>query len=141
MKGWYIPTSPDQPFGESTAFFASFWPFCSSYLTERFGDDWCLSAEQSLNLHVGDRVVPRQVIGAIREWNQQCCEPSARHFNLSLRASIPNAAQVEEKDGIRLFALPSALVNCSPGYFRQYATNARAALASISSASDLWVSF
>ena len=27
MKGWYIPTRPDEQAGESTAWYASYWPF------------------------------------------------------------------------------------------------------------------
>ena len=53
MKGWYIPSRPDEVVGESTAWYASFWNFCTLYLDERFGADWCLSPEQSLLLHAG----------------------------------------------------------------------------------------
>ncbi|PCK07433.1 MAG: cell filamentation protein Fic, partial [Alteromonadaceae bacterium] len=62
MKGWYIPSRPDERVGESTAWYASFWRFCAQYLTERFGEDWSLSPEQSLMLHAGDTTVPRQVL-------------------------------------------------------------------------------
>ncbi len=41
MKGWYITSRPDEVAGESTAWYASFWDFCASYLDERFGVDWC----------------------------------------------------------------------------------------------------
>ncbi|HTW74288.1 MAG TPA: hypothetical protein VMD56_05130, partial [Steroidobacteraceae bacterium] len=50
MKGWYTPHRPDEPEGESTGWYASFWAFSAEYLTGRFGEDWCLSPEQSLNL-------------------------------------------------------------------------------------------
>jgi len=42
MKGWYIPSRPDEAAGESTAWYASFWGFCSDYLNSRFKDKWCL---------------------------------------------------------------------------------------------------
>ena len=29
MKGWYIPVRPEEPTGESTAWYALFWGFCS----------------------------------------------------------------------------------------------------------------
>ena len=32
MKGWYIPARPDEPTGESTAWYASFWAFAAVYL-------------------------------------------------------------------------------------------------------------
>ncbi len=51
MKGWYVPSRPDDPDGESTSWYASFWDFSAAYLSERFGDEWCLSPEQSIGLH------------------------------------------------------------------------------------------
>ena len=43
MKGWYVPSRPDEPEGERTSWYASFWSFSAAYLNERFGDEWCLS--------------------------------------------------------------------------------------------------
>lgn len=51
INGWYVPTRPDQPLGESTAWYASFWQFCAAYLNHLKGQDWCLSPEQSIALH------------------------------------------------------------------------------------------
>ena len=63
MKGWYIPARPDGTAAEeSTQWYASFWDFCAAYLTERFGEDWCLGAEHSIALHTGDWNVPRQLL-------------------------------------------------------------------------------
>ena len=53
MKGWYIPVHPNEFTGESSAWYASFWGFCATYLKERFGENWSLAPEQSLLLHVG----------------------------------------------------------------------------------------
>src|SRR5437870_1225141 len=50
IKGWYLPSKPDEPQGESTTWYASFWEFCSAYLNKRFHEKWCLSPEQSLSL-------------------------------------------------------------------------------------------
>ena len=60
MKGWYVSASPHDDRGETTAWYASFWDFCASYLTERFGDAWCIGPERSLSLHAGNRAVPPQ---------------------------------------------------------------------------------
>ena len=54
MKGWYIPSRPDENAGESTAWYTSFWGFCAQYLSDRFGTDWSLSPEQSLIIHAGN---------------------------------------------------------------------------------------
>src|SRR5215467_12333094 len=51
MKGWYIPSRPDDGKGESTAWYASFWRFAAAYLEHRFHKNWSLSPEQSLSIH------------------------------------------------------------------------------------------
>jgi hypothetical protein len=53
LKGWLIPSRPDEMKGESTAWYASYWQFCAVYLRERFGTQWSLSPEQSLSIHAG----------------------------------------------------------------------------------------
>src|ERR1700681_4057710 len=53
IKGWFIPSRPDEVKGESTPWYASFWRFSAIYLEQRFGKNWCLSPEQSLSLHGG----------------------------------------------------------------------------------------
>ena len=58
MKGWYISSGQDESAGESTAWYASFWEFCAAYLGYRMGEDWCLSPEQSLSIHVVNRLFP-----------------------------------------------------------------------------------
>jgi hypothetical protein len=32
MRGWYIPSSPEEKAGDSTSWYASFWGFCGAYL-------------------------------------------------------------------------------------------------------------
>jgi hypothetical protein len=54
IKGWYIPTRPDEHLGESTAWYAAFWPFAAAYLESRFGRNWSLSPDQSISLHGGN---------------------------------------------------------------------------------------
>lgn len=51
IKGWYISTPHEEQEGDSTSWFTSFWEFCSRYLEDRYGEDYCISAEQSLMLH------------------------------------------------------------------------------------------
>jgi len=55
------------------------------------------------------------------------------------RAALPEAGQITEKDGMRLFSVPAGLVSCGPGFFRQNATDARTALAMVRNASDVLV--
>ena len=137
MKGWYIPSRPDEVKGESTAWYASFWRFSSVYLEERFGHNWCLSPEQSLSLQAGNWTVPRQlVVRSPKARNKVTGLPHGTSL-LDLRAALPAAGDAEEKEGLRVFSLESALIECSPSYFSRNATDVRAALATIRDASGL----
>jgi hypothetical protein len=56
---------------------------------------------------------------------------------LDLRAALPAAGDREEKEGLRIFSLESALIACSPNYFSSHSTDVRAVLAMIRDASGL----
>lgn len=137
MKGWYIPVRPDSPAGESTDWYASFWPFCAAYLSERFGEDWCLGAEHSIALHTGNWNVPRQLlVRATRGGNK----PTGLLHDTSIfdmRLEVPPAGDVQTMDGMRFMRLPAALIACAPGHFAAQPVEMRAALAMIADASDV----
>jgi hypothetical protein len=137
IKGWYIPSRPDAAKGESTAWYASFWRFCAVYLGERFGTDWCLSPEQSLSMHGGSRRVPKQlVVRSPRARNKVTKLPHGTSL-LDLRAALPASGDRQEKEGMAIFSVESALIACSPGYFFSHATDVRAAMAMIRDSSSL----
>ena len=137
MKGWYIPARPDGDGEESTAWYSSFWDFCAAYLNERFGTEWSLSPEQSLSLHAGNRAVPHQLVVRSPKARNRATPLPHETSLLDVRAALPAEGHREEKEGLRLFSLPAALIACSPRYFPQKATDARAALAMVRDASDV----
>jgi Fic/DOC family len=137
MKGWYIPARSDERPGDSTAWYASFWDFCTAYLRVRFGKDWCLSPEQSLSLHGGNLTVPRQLLVRTPKGGNK---PTALLHGTSIfdmRLNMPQERDVIEQHGLRLFSLPAALIEASPAFFAQNTTDARTALATITDASDV----
>lgn len=137
MKGWYIPARPDEPAGESTSWYASFWGFCAAYLGERFGSAWCLSPEQSLSLHTGNWSVPRQLLVRAPKGGNK---PTGLLFDTSifdLRLELPARQDMEVKDGLRIFTLPAALIACPPSHFKARPVEMRTALAMVQDASDL----
>jgi hypothetical protein len=137
MKGWYIPSRPDEAAGESAAWYASFWNFCATYLRHRFDTNWCLSPEQSLSLHSGNRVVPRQLLVRSPKARNRITKLPHDTSLFDIRASMPTAEDVLEIQGLRVFSLPAALVACSPGFFAHNQIDARAALAMVRDSSDL----
>ena len=137
MKGWYIPSRPDEPAGESTSWYASFWAFCSSYLESRFEDDWCVSPEQSISLHTGNWTVPRQLLVRSPRGNNKPTGLMHGTSIFDIRLDLPSAADREVKDGVRVYKLAAALLGCSQAHFAARPTEMRAALAMVQDASDL----
>ena len=137
MKGWYIPSRPDEIAGESTAWYASFWNFCASYLNARFSTAWCLSPEQSLLLHAGNRTVPCQLLVRSPKGDNKITELPHGTSLLTVRYSMPDRQDIEAVKGLRLYALITALIDCSPGLFQQNPTDIRTALSTISDASEI----
>ncbi len=137
MKGWYIAARPDEPVGESTSWYASFWGFCAAYLNERFDDDWCLSPEQSLSIHTGNRNVPKQLLIRTPKAGNK---PTDLLFGTSifdLRLELPAIEDREIQGGLQVFKLPAALIGCSASHFTACPIEMRAALAMVRDTSDV----
>jgi len=137
MKGWYIASHPDETPGDSTAWYASFWDFCAAYLSDRFGEQWCLSPEHSLSLHGGNRGVPAQLlVRAPKGGNKPTPLPHATSL-FDMRAAMPPRREIVQRDGLRLFSVPAALIAVSQQFFQRASTDVRAAMATIEGASDV----
>lgn len=137
VKGWYIPSKPDEQKGESTAWYSSFWNFCVSYLNERFGNEWSLSPEQSLLLHAENWTVPQQLlVRTPKGTNRNMALPHNTSL-FQLRLNLPPSQDIDIKDGLRLYALTPALIHCSAKFFSQYPIETRAILSMYKNASDI----
>ncbi|MBF0469996.1 MAG: Fic family protein [Gammaproteobacteria bacterium] len=137
IKGWSIPARPDETIGESTAWYASYWQFCATYLQQRFGMDWCLSPEQSLSLHAENWTVPGQLLVRSPKGHNNVTGLPHDISLLDVQGTIPDKKEIEDKNGLRLYSLPAALIACAPGHFRQNATDIRAALSMVRDASEV----
>jgi hypothetical protein len=62
MRGWYMLVRPDTAAGDTSAWYANFWDFVRVYLSHRFGEEYCLTAASSLDLHTENPTIPKQVI-------------------------------------------------------------------------------
>lgn len=137
IKGWYITSRPDETIGESTAWYTSFWGFCAQYLSARFGEDWSLSPEQSLQLHAGDTTVPVQLlVRAPKAGNMKTDFPHKTSI-FETRATYARGDALIVKDGLRLFSMEEALILVPENFFKQNATEARTILAIMPDASAL----
>ncbi|MFH0727758.1 MAG: Fic family protein [Pseudomonadota bacterium] len=137
IKGWYIPARPDETAGESTAWYSSFWDFWPTYLRERFHAAWCLSPEQSLLIHSGNRTIPRQLLVRTPRGGNKITRLPHDTSLFDVRAAMPEDKDIIEIEGLRLYTLPAALLECAPGFYRHQSTEARTALAMVRDASDI----
>jgi fido (protein-threonine AMPylation protein) len=137
IKGWYISSRPEEQVGDSTSWYTSFWYFVSVYFNERFGEEWCLSSEQSLAIYSGNMSVPKQLlVKSPKSQNNIIALLHGTSF-FDMASSIPSKDEIIKKDGINLYSLSAALINSSPYFFSQYPTDARAALSIVKDSSEI----
>lgn len=137
IKGWYIAVRPDVIEGDTTSWYTSFWHFASKYLKERFGKNWCLSPEQSLLIHSGNFTVPKQLLVRSPKASNNKIDLIHGTSFFDFTSSIPSYDDIEEKNGIQIFSLSSAMLACSSSFFSQYPTDARTALSMIKDSSEI----
>ncbi|MFO7748459.1 MAG: Fic family protein [Desulfobacteraceae bacterium] len=137
MKGWYIPAHPEEPTGESTAWYASFWGFCADYLKSRFDNQWCLSPEHSLSIHSGNWNVPGQLLVRTPKGGNKPKSLLHETSIMDVRLKLPDKNDMEIKENLRIMTLPASLISCVPGYYLNNVIEARAALTMISDASEI----
>lgn len=120
IRGWYLldadMSNPDS--GTSVLWHESYWAFIDQYLKEHLGDDYIVSAEQSLDLHTGCNVLPAQLlIGNTRKVNRVIQLPRSLSLSLFTATQTPQAPPLHE--GVRIHSLESALLKVGPAYYRR----------------------
>lgn len=138
MKGWLISSSPGARTGDSTPWYASFWEFCARYCTERFGDQWYFSAEESLWLHGEKTVIPEQIV---------VCSPKATNHLMTLLygtslydlrvPEMPPPENLVMRDGLRLYSSAASLVGVAESFFTRNPVESQVVLASLADVSEL----
>lgn len=140
VKGWYIVSNPVEKAGESTAWYASFFEFVTTYCNVRFGNDWYLSPEASLQRHAGNTTIPRQLMIHTRAGSNNNLTLKFETGLFDYRSKdFASGADVVVKDGIRLLSLAASLVRVSPTFFTTNPIDAQIALSQISDASEILV--
>lgn len=133
IKGWLMLSRPDAAPHDSTNWTASFWEFCARYCTHRFGNRWHLSPELSLLLHGEDTSVPTRVIVHAKNGRNNVIRLPFEMSLFDLKTAIePNATDIFERQGLRIFTVEAALVLVQPRFFLDRPLEARIALHRIS---------
>ena len=137
VKGWYISVSHNEQQGDSSSWYTSFWDFCSRYLEDRYGSNYCISAEQSLILHSGNNTVPNQLIVRSPKGNNLPTQLLSNTSLFVIQSSLPNESEIELYKGVRIYNLASSIVYSSASIYTKQALEARTALMMIKDASEL----
>ncbi|MEO6995272.1 MAG: Fic family protein [Lacunisphaera sp.] len=128
IKGWYALSTPQAQPGDTTFWHLHFWGFVSAYLNTRYGRDYCLSPEHSLDLWAASTQTPKQLI---------VLTARSGVFTLKLpndssiliypnKKNLPtNPASLQD---VQVMPLAFALARATPSYFTKSATNAELAL-------------
>lgn len=137
IKGWYILKKPTIDIGESTTWYATYWDFISVYLQDRFAEKYCLSADSSLDLLLGDTVRPESLLIMTQTGGASVINLP---YNSTLVVYIEKnnfPAEVTISNDIRVMPLALALCRISPLFFRNSPQKAEIALRMIRDATEL----
>lgn len=137
IRGWYIAVNPDESKGNSTSWFASYWGFCSRFLEDRFENDYCISAEQSLLLHSGNQSVPSQMIIRSIKGTNNLTQLLFNTSLFSMKSPLSELESVEIKNGLRILNLASSIVYSSPSIYVSNPIDVRTALSIVNDASEI----
>jgi hypothetical protein len=120
VKGWYLLDADlsHSDTGESVLWHESYWVFIGQYLKQMVGDDYIVSAEQSLDLQTGSNLLPNQLlIGNAKKSNRLV--PLPRGLSLSLFTVTEIPPNPDDHDGVNIYPLELALTKVGPSYFRR----------------------
>ncbi|HVE43529.1 MAG TPA: Fic family protein [Gammaproteobacteria bacterium] len=137
IAGWYLLASPRVKEGESTVWFASFWNFIQQYLEEKFQENYCLSAESSLDIHTADNIIPQQVVIIVKEnINYTLTMPYQKSMLIYQDiAKFPKVIDVKNK--LQVMPIDLALCRTSKLFFQKQSINAKIALSMIRDPSEI----
>lgn len=137
MKGWYVPSCPGSE-GDTTVWYTSYWHFIRAYAESKFGSDWCLSPEMSLDILSGKTTVPIQLIIKSPKANNNLVRLPYGHSLLTLRGEVEQEyIETDSDSGLNLLTLEYALSYASPAYYRNDAISAKVCLSMLTTSVNI----
>ena len=136
-KEWYIINNPNQKDGDTTIWYTSFWEFCKRYLEDRYGQNYCLSAEQSVLLHAGATTIPHQLIVRSPQAPNKTIKLLHGTSMYIMKSEIKNRIETDYSTNLQIQPKEEALVNMSPLMFEQNPIEIKTLIADIKDPSNL----
>lgn len=107
------------------------------YLDDKYGHDYCISAEQSISLHSGNSSVPRQLVIRAPKASNLVIHLLHNTSLFVMKSPLPVSAEITLMNGIRMLTLPSALIHCSKIMFEKSPIEMRTVLTLIKDSAEL----
>jgi hypothetical protein len=139
FKGWYISVPPDERKGDSTSWYTSYWDFCARYLQDRYGEAYCINADQSLLLHAGNDAVPHQLIIRSKKGNNVLTPLLFSTSLFTMKSTLSDLEVIEIQKGLRILNLTSSIIYCTPSIYVSNPIDVKIAYSLITDASQLLV--
>jgi len=117
MRGWYLLVSPGVDAGDTTLWHGNFWPFLALYLEDRFGGEYCLTAETSLDLWAGNTRTPTQVIIMTAGGGNSRIDLAFGTSLVTYRDELRMPAQPTKFRNLNVMSPGMALARVTPTYF------------------------
>jgi len=129
VKGYYLLTTPASEKDGSTLWQGLYWNFLAVYLGDRFGKNYVLSPENSLDLHTCNTLLPTQIVLSTTKGGQGFTALPHHYSIFSYRIEKKKfPSMIEEKLGVRVLPLELALSKAGPSFFEKNQVNALIAL-------------
>ena len=136
LNGWYFVCFTKED-GDPTDWYRAYWPFIVAYLDTLYPGSWCLSPECSLHYYSGYTIIPEELVirsefaeGRIRQLPFDTCI-------VEIRGDAPEDVVTEDRFGVRLFPLHTALLKVPEEFFDKCHVEARTCLAMLTDPEEL----
>lgn len=128
VRGWYLFCPPHANPGESTPWYASFWDFVRLYLQNRFDEDYCFSAEASMDLFLGKNYLPPQIVVMTKSGGSISLTLPHNTSLLIYQENKNFPQEISQHNGLNILPFEYALCKMPPGFYRKNSQEAEIAL-------------
>lgn len=136
VKGWYHVSDPNRAQSE-TVWFAFYWEFVRQYLTERFGQDYCLAPESSLLLHARSTRLPTQLLVAVKSGGTMTLNLPGKLSIMTYKDDRGFPKSTQNVDGLNVMPLPEALVRVPESIYSTHTSDLSSLIKSIADPSAI----
>lgn len=127
IRGWLLVTHPNYPPGATVPWYSAYWAFISQYLEDRFGNEYCLSAEESVKRHVDSPVIPRQIVVAVKARDNNLLT-LPHNTSLLISHSTDLLPRRSRLNGLQVMDLAVAICTVTEPFYRNNPNDAELAL-------------